>query len=46
MTFNKIDVLGRPAGGSISAAHGSNLAFTVRGQKIAPHVIGKPYTLN
>ncbi len=42
MAFDEIDVLRRPARVGISAAHGPNLAFTVRSQKIAPHVIGKP----
>ena len=46
MAFNEIDILRRPAGVGISAAHGTYLAFTVRGQKVAPHVIGKTNTLN
>ena len=41
MAFNQVDVMGRPAGGGISTAHGPHLAFTVRGQQVAAHVIGK-----
>ena len=46
MAFNKIYVLRRQAGDGISAAHGTNLAFTIRSQKIAPHVVGKTDTSN
>ena len=44
MAFDEIDVLRRPAGVGISAAHGPNLAAAVRSQKITPHIIGKSDT--
>ena len=38
--------MGRPAGGFIGLAHGAYLAFAVRCQKIAAHIIGKPHTVD
>ena len=41
MTLNQINIMGRPVAGFIDFAHGTHLAFTVRCQEIAAHIIGK-----
>ena len=46
MTLNQINIMGRPVGGFIDFAHGAHLAFTVRCQEIAAHVIGKTYAVD
>ncbi len=41
VAFDQINVLGRPLAGGIGPAHGTQLSLAVRGEQVAPHVIGK-----
>ena len=46
MAFDQINVVRDPAAGVIDAAHGAQLSFAVRGQQVAPHVIGNTDTMD